>query len=790
MAFNTALCHFLCGVAILSAQNKFRPVSIICMTFVAVFSFVTGLQYLTGIDIGIDRFFIDQNVQVRSSYPGRMAPNTVFYFLLTSGSLLSWHLIKNQNTRLITLLSMGIIVLLLSVIVLAGYLIKLESAYSWWGMSDMAPLTAIGFLILSIGLLGIAYSASDFIRNRNIRFFKPIFAVSVGITLTLLINQGMLLKDRNHIERLATEQSSKAAHIIKIELENDIVALRRMQSRLNLARIEPLEAWRDDARNYVRDNPAYKSLALMDKNHKIYAEISGYKNTDLWRNLMINSPAIDAAREHGKMTSLRLPLYDGKNLVVFFFPLTKNGEFSGFLAAAYDVQEEIAHLPAPGHGLESYLEISDQSGLVFSNKTGENYIWKFSHKEDISLYDMNWTIVETMNGSRPTNGGLIILVFLAGVGLSLVLGKAIWQTQEIRRYSSILKERDERYTRAVNAAQVGLWDWNLQDETLVWSGSAWEVLGAASNEELSVQTEPIFNLIHEDDRAETERKIREGVESEHMFNVEYRTKRLDGKEIWAQSRGKVADFEGGIPTRVSGTLMDITRRKIDELELTRSNQELERFAYVASHDLKAPLRSIDNLAKWVIEDTAETLPPDAKEKLDMLRKRVSRLESLLEDILAYSRAGRMVDEPVEVDTHELVTSVIQSHVSEKFTANIVGHLPILMSPRTPLEQIFGNLLTNACKHHDKGNGTITIQAHDKGYFYEFVVADDGPGIPPEFHARVFEMFQTLQPRDKVDGSGIGMSIIKKLVEWRGGKIWIKSEAGERGTELHFLWPKK
>lgn len=250
----------------------------------------------------------------------------------------------------------------------------------------------------------------------------------------------------------------------------------------------------------------------------------------------------------------------------------------------------------------------------------------------------------------------------------------------------------------------------------------------------------------------------------------------------------VAEVKVGSRRYFSGIVRDITERKKVEEDLRRSNQELEQFAYVASHDLKTPLRNIDNLAKWVVEDNEDSLNADTKEKLDLLRTCVSRLETLLDDILSYSRAGRIVDDAQDVDVDALVRQVAQTHVPPSFKVQIDGQLPQIVSPSAPLKQIFGNILSNAVKHHDLGGGVLRIRCEPLGSFYEFVVSDDGPGIPPEYHDRAFQMFQTLQSRDKVEGSGMGMAIIKKLVEWQGGRVWIESKKGERGTAIHFLWP--
>jgi len=249
----------------------------------------------------------------------------------------------------------------------------------------------------------------------------------------------------------------------------------------------------------------------------------------------------------------------------------------------------------------------------------------------------------------------------------------------------------------------------------------------------------------------------------------------------------VAEVKVGERRFFSGIVRDITERKNAEQRLMRSNQELEQFAYVASHDLKTPLRNIDNLAKWVVEDNEKTLTGEAKEQLGLLRNCVTRLEVLLDDILAYSRAGRIVDDVREVDVGELVRQVAETHVPPGFNV-VLPSLPKIVSPSTPLTQIFGNIFSNAVKHHDKGGGTIEVRCAPIGRFYEFSVRDDGPGIPPQYHDRVFQMFQTLQSRDKVEGSGMGMAIIKKLVEWQGGRVWIESTEGQRGTAIHFLWP--
>ena len=225
-------------------------------------------------------------------------------------------------------------------------------------------------------------------------------------------------------------------------------------------------------------------------------------------------------------------------------------------------------------------------------------------------------------------------------------------------------------------------------------------------------------------------------------------------------------------------------------ELARSNTELEKFAYVASHDLKAPLRAIDNLSQWIEEDLADALTGESRENMGLLRGRVHRLESLLDDLLAYSRAGRKGTECVHVCIKDLVEGIVSElDIPPGLAINVTADVPECETPRGPLEQIFRNLIGNAVKHHDRAEGTISVCVEDVGAHYEISVSDDGPGIPPDLQEKAFEMFQTLRPRDEVEGSGIGLAVVRKLVEWQGGRITIDSPADQRGTTFRFAWKK-
>lgn len=283
--------------------------------------------------------------------------------------------------------------------------------------------------------------------------------------------------------------------------------------------------------------------------------------------------------------------------------------------------------------------------------------------------------------------------------------------------------------------------------------------------------------------------------------------------------------ESGVLLGVVTLLTDITERRrlasrlaIQAADLARSNDELEQFAYVASHDLKAPLRGIENLVTWIEEDLGALVEGGVRTNMDLLRSRVRRLDSLLDDLLAYSRAGRTDSTDERVDTGALVAE-LASLVGPPpgFRIEAAPDMPAIVTPRAPLTQVLQNLIGNAIKHHDHtATGHVWVRAERCESETCFTVEDDGPGVPGQFRERVFGMFQTLRPRDEVEGSGMGLAIVKKLVERRGGTIRLASRdatagkadaqdaatgdaapgnaaagnAGAHGLAVHFTWPDR
>lgn len=223
--------------------------------------------------------------------------------------------------------------------------------------------------------------------------------------------------------------------------------------------------------------------------------------------------------------------------------------------------------------------------------------------------------------------------------------------------------------------------------------------------------------------------------------------------------------------------------------LTKINEELNQFAHIVSHDLKAPLRAISSLSEWIEEALKEISLPEVMRNLSMLRSRVRKMQNLIDGILNYSRIGQMNDLLEEVDSRQVVLEVVQTvGVPGKFKVEISEKLPVIFFNNILLEQLFSNLISNAIKYHNKPAGSISINYQEEEKQHLFSVSDDGPGIPVEGQEKIFQIFQTLQSKEREESTGVGLSIVKKIVENHGGSVWVVSD-GRLGSTFTFRLPK-
>lgn len=377
-----------------------------------------------------------------------------------------------------------------------------------------------------------------------------------------------------------------------------------------------------------------------------------------------------------------------------------------------------------------------------------------------------------------------------------------------KRSEIAIAQSARRFRDTFEQAAVGMAQANVEGKLVLVNQKLCEILGYSRQELLEKRFQEITLPEDLDVELAYVRQLLAG-EIEN-YALEKRYVRQDGELVWANLTVSLLQEHNGSQCFM-GVVEDIRERKqaeetlrlrAEELSLTartlayttnilqKRNQELDQFAYVVSHDLKAPLRAIANLSSWIEEDLSDAMTEDTAHQMNLLRGRVHRMEALIDGLLQYSRVGRIQVASETVQVEKLLAEIIDSLAPPSgFVVEVARGMPTFVTERLTLQQVFANLISNAIKHNRRGWGNVEISVKELDDFYEFAVADDGPGIAPQYHEKVFAIFQTLEARDKVENTGIGLSLVKKIVESQGGNISLESAEGN-GATFRFTWPKK
>jgi PAS domain S-box-containing protein len=415
--------------------------------------------------------------------------------------------------------------------------------------------------------------------------------------------------------------------------------------------------------------------------------------------------------------------------------------------------------------------------------------WR-SRRKDGQLF---WTEVSLC---RCTLGGQVrILASVRDVG-------------QRKRMEDELRESEERLKLALEVQGAGIWEMDLKTGRVSMDPRVCEQLGFAFGEEPKT-VEELRKLVHPEDAPRARASFAAYLRGEaSSYEAETRTRRVDGSYTWSYTKGRITEREAdGTPRRLLGTSVNIDARKRAEEGIRRLNAELEErvaqrtaqlaaanaslneFAYAVSHDLKAPLRAVSQLAHWISEDYKAVIDDEGRSRLSLMNARITRMYNLIEGILEYSRIGRVEEDRQSVDLDAVVRETIDALAPPPhIRVTVEGTLPVITTSRPRMQQLFQNLIGNAIKYMDKPEGLITVGCDDFGDFWRFRVTDNGPGIDAKYHEKVFGIFQTLATRGQPESTGIGLALVKKIVEGYGGRVDLQSEVG-KGSTFSFTLPK-
>ena len=353
-----------------------------------------------------------------------------------------------------------------------------------------------------------------------------------------------------------------------------------------------------------------------------------------------------------------------------------------------------------------------------------------------------------------------------------------------------LVESEQRYDVAVRGSSVGLWDWNVKTNELYWSPRFRELLGISENEFVPHHSE-FENRLHPNDHQDVMTALEQHLKQKKPYDIEYKILHNNGHYLWFHARGQAIWNNADEPTRMAGSVDDISDKKQAEEELIRSNIELERFAFIASHDLQEPLRMITNFTALLKEEYSSKFDKTAGQYMEFVQSAAYRMQALIADLLEYSRAGEDITQLEDINVNDLMhvikdsfkDAVEQNHAIIEF-----DQLPVINTNAVRLSRILQNLVGNALKYKRNGVPTeVKISAEKSDSSWVFSVSDNGIGIKQDYIDQIFVLFKRLHNKNEYTGTGIGLSICKKLVESIGGKIWVESEVG-KGSTFYFSIP--
>jgi PAS domain S-box-containing protein len=473
--------------------------------------------------------------------------------------------------------------------------------------------------------------------------------------------------------------------------------------------------------------------------------------------------------------------------------------------------EDIARFPSQNP--HPVLRIDMNGTILYANSPGKKFVKSWSEKGknyipgflkksiDEALKSKKNKEVEV---SRDNKTFLFSIVPIPDEEYVNIYGMDISTEVEVR---NAFKKNEEQYRLAQRAANVGSWDWNIITGTLEWSEIIEPLFGFKHNR-FGGKYEDFLNCIHPDDRQFVIDSVNACVKKDVDYDIEHRIVWPDGSVHWVRETGDVIRDKSGKAVRMLGIVQEITdRKKIEEdkkklngsllrytNELAVINKELEAFSYSVSHDLRAPLRSIDGFSQALVDDYADKLDAEGKDYIARVRKATQHMGRIIDDLLKLSRITRHPLEKEKVDIADLSKSIIADFKKEDSKRNVkfdVSGDLVVMGDKHLLSMALENLIGNSWKFTSKNpNAKIEVGKTRKDDKDVFFVRDNGAGFDMKYSDKLFIPFQRLHSDDEFPGIGIGLGIVSRIIHRHGGSIWAEGEVGKGAIFYFTLGGKK
>lgn len=792
------LYFILLGLSLVLSVFKFR-VSALAISGLVVISCITTTLFMGGHWMAVFRKLLSDTETVSLSHTLFLPVSSVIC-LFICGLVIAILNTQLQWNKVLTLIAL---VMAMSMMAILSRLLLGSPKPAGRGFFVMDQLPAVLFFFLGIGIIVWGLSLSP--RNTGHWINVLVFSTTSVLILFVVFEWKSLrtweyVKTQREIDqRLMGIFSGKVNAFYdlhqNLETEN-----KRIQIWENLNET----TWQASGKLFLDDHPYFKALLFVSPDFEIIWNLPKTKTLFVeafhevaWPTLCHNQVSLLDVNKNRTSHSVLLP--DGKRAVFLLAPLAKNGEISGYSIGVFCIEEFlfVPEISNESNSFNFHIYNDEQLSIkpgVLRHSAG------MAAQITLPLGDESWTmeLIPTVQFLALRRSVVPNVLLVAGLVLAMSLVYLNYIRSSFK--SRALALHGEIGKRIASEQSLRESQRQLQ---LILDSSMDGILGLEPNGKISFANQEACDLtgfsVEELTSFDWQKLCRSKAGCENYLR-ELRDQKIillhkDRIDFLAVVSLQWLTNELGSHTFGVVTFQDQTALQEQEQailhythELERSNAALKEFAYVASHDLKAPLRGILQLASWIREESVASLTPQSVAYFELLENRANRLNHLLDDLLRYSKAGHKHGDFQEVDLAFLISNIFELH-SQKAHLKLEMKLDVerISTLKVPLEQVLRNLISNAAKHHDKPSGVIRVSCFERKHSYVFVVFDDGPGIPAEHYERIFRIFQTLRARDETESSGMGLAIVKKILETYQCAIEVESD-GKSWTQFTFQWP--
>ncbi len=797
MQYNTALGFLLCGLGLTFLAIRYNYAAQIFGATAAFIGLLTIYQYITGLNLGLDELFMKHNITNQTSHPGRMAPNTAFCFSLVGIALISGGTFHSYINRDQIVRMLGGTAFVMGAAAFLGYVGNIETAYGWAHLTRMAEHTSFGFIVLGVGLIANSW----FERGLRLDNSSPYWLAGAATCFTLIVAFNISSQIHGN-EKKAIQQSVKAetsylVDKIRAALATHMRSLNRMKNRWEVSEGLSEKEWRSDARSYISDHDGLMLIAHVNKNMDVNWQ-ENQSNFKLTGNIVFNDKeraVLEEASKTSREFTIALSSHEGdaENVMMAIFPIDYNWKNDGFIIAQFDIQKKLAAMIPIGL-LDSYGVSIGIGGKTFY-RSEKKFTHIQSHKKTIDFHGTQWvletwpkkTILET------ANSGLALTLAIGGAIISILISIVTIYGVKAVLIARSLRESEGRTQTILDNTVEGIITIDKVGTIETYNAACIKIFGYEPEEVIGQNVKMLMPTPYAE------------AHDGYLENFSRTGKRKIigiGREVEGLTKQgrifpldlSVGEVNYGNRKGYAGVVRDISERKKFEADqgrlidkLAKSNSELDDFAYIASHDMKEPLRAIHNHSCFLLEDYQDKLDNNGVKKLNRLIALSKRMEKLTNDLLYFSRLGREDLAYKNTDLNEVIADInhtmLDTFSERNAMLDVKGVLPVVKCDAVRVTELFKNLIANGIKYNKNENKQIEIGYNEIDH--TLYVKDNGIGIDEEFHNDVFRIFKRLNSEKTFgEGSGAGLTFVKKIVENHGGRIWIESEPGS-GTTFYF-----